>query len=284
MSYVVFSGPTISPAGVHALLPDALCKGPAAQGDILQAVDEGARVICLIDGVFERKPAVSHKEILWALHHKVVVYGASSMGALRAAECERYGMIGHGSIFADLRSGKFEDDDELTIAHAGPEAGYRGGSDAMVNIRATLARATSEGVISSPMQADLVAALKATFYPNRHLRLFVRERSRVAPSDELTALAAWLAHKSNWVDVKRADAESLLRHVNVARVTPEAKRDRLKWSFPHTAVWAELVNEHRRARGGSPVANDTALPAAEEEAAHSLTRPLAGTRRVGGRW
>lgn len=276
MTCVVFSGPTIAAADVQALLPVASCKGPAAQGDILQAVDEGARVICLIDGVFERRPAVSHKEILWALHRKVVVYGASSMGALRAAECERYGMIGFGSIFAALRSGKIEDDDEVTIAHAGPEAGYRGGSDAMVNIRATLARAMSEGVISPQTEALLADALKATFYPNRQLRLFVRERSRATPSEELTALAAWLAQKSNWVDMKRADAEGLLRHVNVACATSGAKRDALKWAFPHTAVWAELVEEHRRTLGYSPVANDTVIPGAEEEPAHSWTRPLVG--------
>ncbi len=260
MTCIVFSGPTLSHAGVLALLPHAVCKGPAAQGDILQAVDAGARVICLIDGVFERKAAVAHKELLWALHRGVVVYGASSMGALRAVECERYGMVGYGSVFADFRSGLFEDDDEVTIAHAGADAAYRGGSDAMVNIRATLARANSEGVVSSETQAELVGALKAKFYPNRHLLPFVRERSRVMVSEELTKLTAWLEQRTNWVDVKRADAEGLLRRVasNEVRTNLEAVR----WSFPHTAAWEDLVKEHRR--DPAPSSAETARPAPPE--------------------
>lgn len=246
MTCVIFSGPTLSPSKARSLFPEAECRGPAAQGDILQAVQDGANTICLIDGVFERRPAVSHKELLWAIHRGIGVFGASSMGALRAVELARFGMVGFGTIFADFRDGKFEDDDEVTVAHAGAEAEYRVGSDAMVNIRATLARAHQEGVIRDSTRTDLLALAKQTFYPNRHLLLLVRARNQQFPSKDLSALDDWLRVRANWVDAKRADAEGLLRHVRdtVVRVSSPV-RVAASWSFPHTAAFEELVLDQR---------------------------------------
>lgn len=64
-------------------------------------------------------PAVWHKELLYTLQEGVEVCGASSMGALRAAELESFGMLGVGVIFQAYRDGRypgfphepFEDDD-----------------------------------------------------------------------------------------------------------------------------------------------------------------------------
>ena len=57
--------------------------------------------------------------------------GAGSIGALRAAELEAFGMVGEGRIFEAYRSGvlepydtPFEDDDEVAVVHAPAELGY----------------------------------------------------------------------------------------------------------------------------------------------------------------
>lgn len=52
-----------------------------------------------------------HKEIVFALLQGVVCVGAASVGALRAAECSRYGMIGIGKIYQMYAAG--EEDDSL---------------------------------------------------------------------------------------------------------------------------------------------------------------------------
>ena len=72
------------------------------------------------------------------------VFGASSMGALRAAELAPFGMDGRRRIFEAFRGGELEDDDEVAVVHADADAGYRPLSDAMVDMRATLA-AAAEG-------------------------------------------------------------------------------------------------------------------------------------------
>ena len=90
---LVFLGATLRLADAQACL-DAIYLPPAAQGDIVLAAHAfRPRAMVLIDGQFEDRPAVRHKEILWALAQGIGMIGAASMGALRAAEIAR---IRHG--------------------------------------------------------------------------------------------------------------------------------------------------------------------------------------------
>src|SRR5690349_19745459 len=116
---VVFLGPTLTLAEAKTELPDALYLPPARCGDGLQSLRLSPRALLIIDGTFERTPAVWHKEIGLALERRVPVFGAASMGALRAAEMEDFGMIGIGSIFRDYRDGRLVDDDEVAVIHDG---------------------------------------------------------------------------------------------------------------------------------------------------------------------
>lgn len=77
---------------------------PVSQGDIAGLLRRRPRVIGIIDGYFERVPAVWHKEILLALSAGVHVVGGASMGALRAAELHSFGMVGVGEVFAWYRA------------------------------------------------------------------------------------------------------------------------------------------------------------------------------------
>src|SRR4051812_42793315 len=137
MTVHVFVGPTLSPADVRSEI-DAVVAGPVAFGDVCRAVRARATAIAIVDGYFERVPAVLHKEILWAMSEGVHVFGASSMGALRAAELADFGMIGLGSIYESFYAGDLEDDDEVTVSHGTEEEAFAPLSEAMVNIRVTL--------------------------------------------------------------------------------------------------------------------------------------------------
>ena len=140
MSAVVFAGPSL--AGTAA--PEGVTLAPpAAAGDLYRAARAGARVIGLVDGVFEDRPTVWHKEILWALDRGARVLGAASVGALRAAECAAFGMEGIGRVFAAVRDGAIEDDSDLAVIHAPGALGWHPLTEARVNVRATLAAATA---------------------------------------------------------------------------------------------------------------------------------------------
>lgn len=148
----IFAGPTIDRPNVTRALPTANVCAPARAGDIYRACQQQASAIGLIDGFFEGVPSVWHKEILWALDQGIPVFGASSMGALRAAELHVFGMTGIGRIFEAYRDGVFEDDDEVALRHGPQELGYVALSEPMVNIRASLDSAVAAGVVEDSGQ------------------------------------------------------------------------------------------------------------------------------------
>ena len=146
----LFAGPSLYGdivAGRIAAAPDVVCRGPAAQGDVAAAVLDGATAIGLVDGRYEDVAAPWHKEILFALSEGVAVYGGGSLGALRAAECAHFGMIGVGEIFARYMSGDLVDDSAVAQLHAPAELDYLPLTEALVNVEATIRRLAARGLI-----------------------------------------------------------------------------------------------------------------------------------------
>ena len=238
MNVYVFSGPTLSRGEIRAEL-DAVCLPPVSQGDVYRIARGGARAIGIIDGYFERVPAVWHKELLWAMAQGTHVYGSASMGALRAAELAAFGMEGVGAIFEAYRDGTLEDDDDVAIRHGPAETSYRCLSEALVNIRATLARAAAEAVISSACRAALERIAKDLFYPDRsYPQLLQRGAKRGLPTAELESLRTWLA--SHRIDQKRQDALAMLRAMR-QHVTANLEPKRVSYQLEHTVYWDNLM-------------------------------------------
>ncbi len=122
MTAMVFLGPSLDIETARGEL-DAIYLPPVV-GDVYRAATRQPDAIGIIDGRFQDVPAVWHKEILWALNQGIPVYGSSSMGALRAAELDSFGMVGIGAIYRAYRDGVLEDDDEVAVAHRTAEEGF----------------------------------------------------------------------------------------------------------------------------------------------------------------
>jgi hypothetical protein len=238
MKALVFVGPTLEAHVIPEIL-DADVAGPVRFGDVYRAVLQGRRAIAIIDGYFEHVPAVWHKEILWAMSEGVHVLGASSMGALRAAELHVFGMVGIGSTYEAFRSGTLEDDDEVAVAHASAENQYRSLSDAMVNIRATLDAAVNLSVIGDATRNVLIEVAKRTFYARRSYARVMEEATALgADGAEILALRNWLPRGK--VDQKREDAVALLKHLrDWMTQTPVPKR--VNYRFEATDSWHEAT-------------------------------------------
>lgn len=238
---IIFVGPTIA-AAVARQIFDAEYRPPVAQGDLYRAALARPAMIGVIDGTFERTPAVWHKEILWALSQGIHVLGSASMGALRAAELAPFGMEGVGAIYAALRAGELTDDDEVAVAHADADHGHMPLSVAMVNIRATLARAAEAGVIDEAAAAALVGIAKRRFYPERsYPQLLQDARAAGMEPGQLWALERWLPHGQ--VDQKRADAVAMLEIMR-GRAAGEIPAMRALFHFEHTSYWERVVRQH----------------------------------------
>ena len=212
----VFLGPTLDRATATALLPQAHYHPPIQCGDLLRLMRLDPKRVVIIDGYFEFTPAVWHKEILYAIDHGIEVYGAASMGALRAAELHHYGMKGVGAIFHDFYNGILNDDDEVAVLHTSEQDGFAPISDAMVNIRATLEKAYSEGIVSKDFSDALCLLCKLKFYPYRSLKQAITESSSQFPKD-CAMFSNWIA-THGIVDLKKNDATAMLQYVKKSEV------------------------------------------------------------------
>jgi hypothetical protein len=182
---------------------------PVEQGQVHALIRKNPTAIGIVDGRFHDVPAVWHKEILAALHEGIPVYGSASMGALRASELSSFGMRGVGEIYAAYENGEIEDDDEVTVAHAGEEDTFLQISDAMVNIRANLARAFEAGRVSAATRDRLLGIAKNTFYAQRNLGLILIDGLESGlPRTEIDSLREFL--RGNRIDQKKIDAIAMI--------------------------------------------------------------------------
>jgi len=238
MSAIIFAGPTLPPR----LRPDdpaLIWRPPVRQGELYRAARERPAIIGVVDGYFEVTPTVWHKEILWAMAEGIHVFGAASIGALRAAELDGFGMRGIGRVYEAFRDGALEDDDEIAVLHGPEELGYPGVTEAMVDIRATVTAAVSDGVITAERASALIAAAKGLFYKERTYAAVLRH----LPERERAAFADWLPQGR--VDRKRLDAEAMVAAIR-GELTAGVVPLRVSYSLAESAAWRAA---RRRADG-----------------------------------
>jgi len=207
---VVFLGPSLARPAATAILPDAVFLPPARQADVVSAVETyQPEVLALIDGAFGQSLAVWHKEILFALDRGVRVYGAASLGALRAAELDAFGMLGIGEVYRLFASGELEDDDEVAVVHAPAAEDFRPLSEPMVNLRATFTLAREQGVLTAAECALLIGLARQRYFADRTLPAILAAAGDAGLAAS-TASAVSAFFTSCYVDLKRRDAQQLL--------------------------------------------------------------------------
>lgn len=233
----VFLGPSLDKEHARKILPNGHFHPPVQCGDIIRLMRLNPQMIVIIDGLYETTAAVWHKEILLALEAGIEIWGAASMGAIRAAELHYFGMQGLGEVFNAFKEGKLSDDDEVAVLHLGEEENYQAINDAMVNIRATCELAWSQGLLAEEAKNNLINYCKSQFYPYRSLKKAIQHFAKSAISD-YSAFAFWL-DQQGIVDIKRQDAIILFEHLH-RRIPQEipAKREPMN---PMTAFLRELV-------------------------------------------
>jgi len=195
-------------------------------------------------------PTVWHKEILWAMAQGIHVYGAASIGALRAAELADFGMTGIGEVYRQFRDGLLADDDEVAVLHGPPEVDYVPVTEAMVNVRATVDEALLLNLLEPAAAATLVGIAKALFYKARTYAaiLAAAAESGLAP-DALARFAAWLPEGR--IDRKRLDAAAMVQTMR-DHLDRGVARLEVSYELAHTFVWEEARRRSEAELGAAP--------------------------------
>jgi hypothetical protein len=130
-------------------------------------VERAARehdAVLLIDGVFHHQLAPSPKECYAAISH-ARMFGASSMGALRAAECARYGFVPLGAIAMWYAREVIDGDDEVAVL-THPQT-HQALSVPLVNVRHVARLAYRRGLVDALERDTIVARSASIFYADR---------------------------------------------------------------------------------------------------------------------
>lgn len=206
MSYsVVFLGPSLDRSDASGIL-DAVYLPPVTRGDIDRVLSNGIPdAIGIVDGQFFQSFSVSPKEVLRALDAGCRVFGAASMGALRAVELAPFGMVGVGDIFGLYANGVIDADDEVAMVYDSET--LRPLSVPLVNMRIALGHAVEHGVVPADYADRFLASARRLYYPERtYQRVFHALDDCGHDNDKF---ADHLAREAS--DAKRNDAISMLR-------------------------------------------------------------------------
>lgn len=181
-------------------------KRPIKRGDLSLALKENPDIIAIIDGVFHQSSAVGHKEILKVIKNGVKVYGASSMGALRASELDSLGMVGVGYVYNQYATGEVDSDDD--VAAMLDSDTLEALSEPLINMKYVFTEAVKESIISESEKDELMNIAKKTYYPQRNYAKTLSDSS--LDNDTKSRLIDFIRTSPN---IKKEDAKELLKTI-----------------------------------------------------------------------
>lgn len=200
---VAFLGPS-APSRID---PTIDVRPPAAAGDLLALIVEEPCTVVLLDGVFDARAAVRHKEILALLARGFRVIGAASMGALRAAELDGLGMEGVGRVYEAYRRERITGDDEVALLHVPASMGSHAVTVPLVDVRATIGFALRTRRIGRTTARCMFEAARALHFTERDWPAIFERMAGAGYIVEPT-LPPWIDENRVWV--KRDDASAAL--------------------------------------------------------------------------
>lgn len=185
---------------------EVIYKRPVKRGDLKEALKENPDIIAIIDGVFHQNSAVGHREILEVINKGIKVYGASSMGALRASELDLLGMTGVGYCYEEYASGRVVSDDDVAVML--DRDTLEALSTPLISMDYVFKKAVQENIISQSEKDELIKITKNTYYPKRSYSKTLNESGL----DDATknALADFIRTSG---DIKKEDAVELLEKI-----------------------------------------------------------------------
>ena len=201
---VVFTGLSLSQDEARTLLA-AEVKPPVKRGDLDQLSD--GTVAAIIDGELSRDSAVPIDEIHRALRRGVKISGAASVGALRAYEARKEGMVGLGWVYRAYCAGRISGIDEITVIY--DPVSYRSLTIPLVNVRFCLDHLTTRCGISAEEADHAMASLKQLSLGKRDRRTMILHLASLLGRKRVKEMLRLVRPAES--NVKRSDAYELLR-------------------------------------------------------------------------
>jgi hypothetical protein len=204
MKTIVFAGPSLDGTELRALSTVAHAP-PIKRGDL--AATDQYDVVVILDGEFGQNDSVSPKEILSVLEKGKTVIGAASMGALRASELDRSGMIGIGWVYDYFRRQPVRRDADVALAYSIFD--FKPMTVPMVDVEYWMEGALAAGLIDRRGRTVVLKAARRLFFADRTTDRLMGSLRRAIGDRHLQSLLAFSG--GNIPSIKSIDAEAAIR-------------------------------------------------------------------------
>ncbi len=203
-STIIFAGPSLVEAEVKG---DSMATRapPIKRGDLANVA--AYDVIVILDGEFGQNASVSPKEILAVMENGKTVIGAASMGALRASELDRCGMIGIGWVYDRFRRQAIRRDADVALVYSAFD--FRPMTVPMVDVEYWMECASAARLIGRRERLLLLKAARSIFFAERTLERLMEELRRAIDARLLLSLLGFVGGRIP--SVKSLDAAEAIR-------------------------------------------------------------------------
>ncbi|CAN5427541.1 hypothetical protein BH10PSE6_BH10PSE6_03820 [soil metagenome] len=204
MKTIVFAGPSLAEARLSCL-STATHAPPIKRGDL--AAVGGYDVIIILDGEFGQSDSVSPKEILGLIESGKTVIGAASMGALRASELDRSGMIGVGWVYDYFRRQAVRRDADVALAYSSFD--FKPMTVPMVDVEYWMERTYAAGLIDRQERRRVLSAARNIFFAERTAENLMDSMRRAVGDQVVRSVLAF--SDGEIPSIKSLDAEEAVR-------------------------------------------------------------------------
>lgn len=215
---IVYLGPSLPRAEAERLLA-ADYRPPVRRGDLPASCS--GRTVVIIDGEFGQNLSVSPKEILRLLDQGTRVIGASSMGALRAAELRPFGMEGCGWVFEAYDSGRIIRDDEVALTYSPVD--LQPLTVPLVNVRYWVESLQALGLLDAPTARRMLRRVEQKFFAERTPGSIQGMLEEVAGAARFQSLLS--ATGGAITDIKAADARLALTRAALGPAVQQSRKE-----------------------------------------------------------
>jgi hypothetical protein len=222
---IIFIGPSLNQDKARKIF-QADYRAPAKKGDLIMLLtstlskSEDAHnltnFVGLVDGLFLQDYPPTPIEVYQLLSQKnFQVVGGASIGALRAVELEKFGMVGIGKIFELFRNGATDADDEVAVTFQ-QGAGGDIQSEAMIDIRFNLFVACRRKIITERVKRIIAKIAKSIYFPYRNYTHILQQTRLEFPelSTQLDSFSAYI--NENRLSLKEHDAIKVVEYIKDA--------------------------------------------------------------------
>jgi hypothetical protein len=210
---IVFTGISLSFAEARSIVP-ADVRPAVKRGDLDELRNDA--VVAIIDGELHETYILPTEEIRRAVGRGLHVQGASSLGALRAAELHQSGMGGLGWVYEAFCTGLIAGMDEIAVCY--DPYSHRPLTIPLVNVRFCLGRLVGNGSITAEEAATTMISLSGIRVEQRDPRTVLLRLREVLGRRRSESVLDMISEADN--NIKARDAHRLLQSLKPSTACP----------------------------------------------------------------